>query len=413
MFFAFSCEPDGRIIELIRNDLPDDYKPGSIWIDMVHPAAREEAASFLRSVSSGQSAAAELPFGLNGSNLICDLVGIPNGNLCHIAGVCSEHESAQQAHRPLSTSTEPPAVPIYPGEDSDPDYLLLKRILNASPDTVIISDTVTGEVVYQNRSLDFIYQTSSGSDRLTRSLLDASLHPHDRSVVEEHLNAIHTLAVGETREIEFRVSGRNEEWRWYVRRDTVLSAGDDARPQEILSLYQDIHERRLAQQKLYRMSTRDPLTELYNRVYFEQEIERLQDSRQYPISILIADVDGLKAINDSLGHASGDRLIKRAADVLRAAFRNEDVVARIGGDEFGVILANTSADDLPNILQRVDRILHEFNEDLTQIEILLSMGYATAESGDLLDQTLREADLRMYSNKTERKSNGFSTVDSA
>ena len=82
----------------------------------------------------------------------------------------------------------------------------------------------------------------------------------------------------------------------------------------------------------------DPMTGLFNRAYFVEELKRLEPSRMYPITILMADLEGLKAINFQHGMAAGDELIRQAANLLRAAFRAEDLVARIGGDEFMAIM---------------------------------------------------------------------------
>ena len=100
----------------------------------------------------------------------------------------------------------------------------------------------------------------------------------------------------------------------------------------------DITQQKRAEDRLRFLSTHDVLTGLYNRAFFEEETTRMERGRHYPISVLMVDVDHLKITNDRRGHAAGDSLLRRAAAVLRAAFRTEDVVARIGGDEFAVLL---------------------------------------------------------------------------
>ena len=102
--------------------------------------------------------------------------------------------------------------------------------------------------------------------------------------------------------------------------------------------FTDIAERKQMEERLIHISMRDGLTGLYNRAYFQEELRRLNDGRYAPIAVIVCDVDGLKLYNDSFGHMMGDRLIKAAADILLQNFRTSDVVARIGGDEFAVIL---------------------------------------------------------------------------
>lgn len=110
-----------------------------------------------------------------------------------------------------------------------------------------------------------------------------------------------------------------------------IEAVTTASMQECLFALIDITEHRQYEEKLHYLNTHDALTGLFNRSFFDAELERLTESRRYPISVIITDVDGLKEINDTYGHAAGDQIIKLAAKVLRHAVRPEDVVARIGG----------------------------------------------------------------------------------
>lgn len=91
------------------------------------------------------------------------------------------------------------------------------------------------------------------------------------------------------------------------------------------------------------LGTHDLLTGLSNRAFLEETLARLTAGRQQPVTLVAADVDGLKRVNDMLGHAAGDALLQRAARVLRQAFRADDVVARVGGDGFVAVLPRTNA----------------------------------------------------------------------
>jgi PAS domain S-box-containing protein len=99
----------------------------------------------------------------------------------------------------------------------------------------------------------------------------------------------------------------------------------------VIWVARDITDRKLMEEKSYFIGTHDNLTKLYNRTFYQEELVRLEKSRLFPVSIFIIDVDGLKTINDTQGHAAGDILLQRTAQVLQKSFRPEDLVARIGG----------------------------------------------------------------------------------
>lgn len=151
------------------------------------------------------------------------------------------------------------------------------------------------------------------------------------------------------------------------------------------------------------LSNHDPMTGLYNRLYFNEELARLDYGRQIPSSIIVADLNGLKQVNDLLGHEAGDRLILAAAEIIRAGVRTDDVAARIGGDEFAVILPFTRADEAETVLGRIRKQEsdHRTKHDL---QVFMSYGLATAEQQGEMNAALKLADQRMYEEKNSRKS---------
>jgi diguanylate cyclase (GGDEF)-like protein/PAS domain S-box-containing protein len=170
----------------------------------------------------------------------------------------------------------------------------------------------------------------------------------------------------------------------------------------LYAMYVDIAERKQAEDRLHYASTHDALTGLFNRAYFEQELERLTHNPRYPISLVMADVDRLKLTNDTLGHAAGDELLRRAASVLQSAFRTDDIIARIGGDEFAVILAHTDAAAIKETVNRVQRAIYEHNAKYVDVPVSFSIGAATAHYGTSLAQAMIDADAAMYQNKQSR-----------
>ena len=162
----------------------------------------------------------------------------------------------------------------------------------------------------------------------------------------------------------------------------------------------DVTEKKIMENELKYCSTRDVLTGLYNRAFFEEEVKRMEKGREYPISVLICDLDNLKAVNDMFGHDKGDLLLKRASEVLRNGVRQSDVVARIGGDEFGILLPGTSREAAEEIAGRILEKVGEYNKLHPDLPLSLSIGVSTvSQPGASLWETLREADDAMYRNK--------------
>lgn len=143
---------------------------------------------------------------------------------------------------------------------------------------------------------------------------------------------------------------------------------------------------------------KDMLTGLYNNNFFEEELSRLDTKRQLPISIIMGDINGLKLINDAFGHKMGDSTLKKAAEIMTSSFREEDIICRVGGDEFVVLLPKTSEKTALKVIERVKNKC-EINP-LDFLKISISFGVATKESKDTdINKILKKAENRMYFNK--------------
>ncbi len=178
-----------------------------------------------------------------------------------------------------------------------------------------------------------------------------------------------------------------------------------------VGIVEDITQRRINEEKLEYLSLHDKLTGLYNRVLFEEEMKRLQNSREYPITMMSCDVDGLKIINDTMGHDKGDTLLKNCAELLKKSMRECDILARIGGDEFASILPSTDQIIGETILKRIEENVAIYNRANQELPLSISLGIVTVlDKKKILSQALQEADESMYHQKLIQKQSSRSQI---
>ena len=159
-------------------------------------------------------------------------------------------------------------------------------------------------------------------------------------------------------------------------------------------------ERKSSEEKIKHLSFHDSLTGLYNRAYFEEELERYNFPRYYPLSIVMFDVNGLKVINDTFGHSEGDRLLQHLSQILTSVSRQGDILARIGGDEFAILLPSTTSEQAHNFCERIKKACHQDKIKPIYLRPNISLGHTTQE-GEYKDINflLKEADRNMYQDK--------------
>ncbi|NLC70674.1 MAG: sensor domain-containing diguanylate cyclase [Desulfuromonadaceae bacterium] len=267
----------------------------------------------------------------------------------------------------------------------------------------IFWESPDGEILYVSPAACRISGYSPEELKRKGNHFHSLVHPEDRDVWQKH----HREAIqrNKTPPLDIRILTKSGETRWLSHScQTVLAENGN-----LLGLrgsLADITERKQIEEQLRFLSSRDSLTGLYSRGFFKDALDRHIKGRIFPVTLMIADLDRLKEVNDTLGHGTGDQLLRQAARLFQKIFRTEDVVARIGGDEFAVLLPGVNEAMAIQILQRFRRLEAEHNGKLKDFKVAFSIGVFTAVDGKSLATAMEKADAGMYRDKKRRKAEG-------
>ncbi|MCX5917239.1 MAG: diguanylate cyclase [Deltaproteobacteria bacterium] len=217
----------------------------------------------------------------------------------------------------------------------------------------------------------------------------------DPDKYQEFQRALKENGVVETLEAQLWRKDRRKIW---VSLNVLVNHGSEGMPPFIEGRMEDITERKSSEDRIHYLSFHDKLTGLYNRAYFEEELKRLDTPRQLPISVILGDVNGLKLINDAFGHEEGDRLLRQIALILKESCRKEDIVARMGGDEFAVFLTKTGAEAAGEIIRRIRHCCSQ--KSIGPMQLSIALGSVTKDnSSQDMGKILRDAEEKMYQTK--------------
>lgn len=223
------------------------------------------------------------------------------------------------------------------------------------------------------------------------------VHPDDYEILMK--KKVGTLDF--TQPIKVRFQNQLGEYVWFEEHATPVYK--DGKCVAVQGVFRNIDAMVQLQQQLEHKSTHDALTDLYNREFFQSKLDEF-DRCKVPIMVIVADLDELKQINDQYGHLIGDQLVREAANCLKAYADKEMIVARIGGDEFAILLPNASVLQVEQYIKSVREKMERDYRDYPFSKIQISIGYEYSDSSyGVMEHLFNEADAKMYKNKREKK----------
>ena len=277
------------------------------------------------------------------------------------------------------------------------DRLLLA--MDACSDGLWDWDATTGKVYYSQNYLSMLGHTPETYPAELDSWV-RSVHPDDyEKTVNMQMRVAASPAEGDAFSCTYRIRRADGSWLWVLGRGCVTSRVSQGRALRIVGMHTDIsslqHDRNVLEKKI----RLDPLTGVYNRYHLDGLLQQVRKDRG-PLSVLMADVNGLKMINDHLGHHTGDELLRTAAQQLLKHIRQEDCLARLGGDEFVMVLS-CPCDVVRERLSTIRKALDAWNA-AGGLPLELSFGLAGSDDGSVAPEILlRQADARMMEEKKQ------------
>jgi diguanylate cyclase (GGDEF)-like protein/PAS domain S-box-containing protein len=301
-------------------------------------------------------------------------------------------------------------------------------VLAASPDLIFVVDPMTNRNVFSSRNLTaMIGYTEDEIRRLGDDTIETLVHADDRFMIREQNAAAQALLDGGVLRIRYRIRIPDNTFRWLARSVTPFARNDAGEVTQILGLARDVTEIVQAEQRLANAALHDAPTGLPNRTLLADRLSKTlarAGRSRHQLAVLFCDLDGFKAVNDTGGHAAGDAVLEATATRLLATLREEDTAARVGGDEFVVVLEPPlrgwpGAEGEPldvreyavQVAERIEAALAEpVDFGGLSYAVTVSIGITFARPGDDVEQILAQADAAMYRAKSLGKNRHEVTV---
>ena len=271
-----------------------------------------------------------------------------------------------------------------------------RTMFEEAPLGMAIMDALAGEIYQVNaRFVEILGRTKR---ELVPSNIEDYSNPEDIEIYRHKIKLIltHQISIFSQYQQIIKPDGSIV---WVNITIAPLNTEEEFSNQRLLCMLEDVTDRRKAEEEILYLSYYDQLTGLYNRRFYTEELRRIDTERNLPITLVMADVNGLKLTNDAFGHHTGDRLLMYIADMIRKQCRADDILARIGGDEFILLLPQTDSDQAAKLVERIKTaIVNE--DDYYPVACSVSFGWDTKkEPAEDINKTYTSAEDRMYRRK--------------
>lgn len=285
---------------------------------------------------------------------------------------------------------------------------ILKTIIDSLPEAIFYKDKDCKFIGYNKNFSDF-YANLGVYDLIGKS--DLEIYPNKETAkkfIEQDKEIIRTK---KAKSAQYSISYKDGDVR-FEENLKVPVINEDGEVWGIVGLSRDITERKKLENKLRYLSYTDSLTGLYNRSSFDEKLNKYNQEKYLPLGIIMGDVNGLKLVNDTLGHLEGDKLIKSISNVLRDVCSNRGSVFRWGGDEFMILLPNCSEQLCENIMKEIlDKCKH-YDYEFIQLSIALGESVKNSTSQNIYE-CIKEVEEKVYRRKLlDKKSIRSSITDS-
>lgn len=307
---------------------------------------------------------------------------IDNGHLIALAGIYANLEIIKEKDKIIEEQEN-----------------ILKVVMDTLPGRIFYKDK-KGKYVFVNKQFDEFYNKEGIGEVVGKT--NDEIHPTEELALKYTKEDKEVMKTKKSIKAETTLYSDNGE-KIHTEALKVPVIDKDGEVAGVVGLILDVTEKKKVEENLKRLSFRDILTGLYNRTYFEKKAKELLNEKYLPVGVIMGDANGLKLVNDTLGHSQGDELLKLIANVLRdVCNKKEQLIFRTGGDEFVILIPNTNDYECESIIRKIFKQCKTYKHDL--IDVSISLGSAITDNvNKSIYDALKEADDNVYRQKLLQK----------